>query len=206
VGQKDQCRKRCLLSGKFENVKRLYILTDGWDPSSFRYLAKKYTGAAGWGVVKLPAGMIRDGSAEQTGRGALHQAPVSMRLQQTTPCARNVSISDSLAPRRPKIPTLCWPPHGTPAGLSTSTQWSMERDKPRSQLLTIQARLMTLGVPEPQLWKASKLHAQYLVRDRERRRWLARCWSPWAALPGQLFAAPLLPWRLEEAKIAPQSR
>jgi pimeloyl-ACP methyl ester carboxylesterase len=46
-----------LLSGKIENVKRrLYILADGWDPSPFRYFAKKYTGAPGWDVVKLPCG------------------------------------------------------------------------------------------------------------------------------------------------------
>ena len=46
-----------LLSGKIENVKRrLYILADGWDPSPFRYFAKKYTEAPGWDVIKLPSG------------------------------------------------------------------------------------------------------------------------------------------------------
>ena len=46
-----------LLSGKIENIKhRLYILADGWDPSPFRYFAKKYTGAAGWDVIKMPCG------------------------------------------------------------------------------------------------------------------------------------------------------
>lgn len=46
-----------LLSGKTENVKRrVYILADGWDPSPFRYFAKKYTGAPGWDVIKLPCG------------------------------------------------------------------------------------------------------------------------------------------------------
>lgn len=46
-----------LLSGKIDNVKRrLFILADGWDPSPFRYFAKKYTGAPGWEVVKLPCG------------------------------------------------------------------------------------------------------------------------------------------------------
>ena len=46
-----------LLSGKIENVKcRLYILADGWDPSPFRYFARKYTGAPGWNVIKLPSG------------------------------------------------------------------------------------------------------------------------------------------------------
>jgi pimeloyl-ACP methyl ester carboxylesterase len=46
-----------LLSGKIENVKRrVYILADGWDPSPFRYFAKKYTGAPGWDVIKLPGG------------------------------------------------------------------------------------------------------------------------------------------------------
>jgi hypothetical protein len=45
------------LSGKIENVKhRIYILADGWDPSPFRYFAKKYTGAPGWDVIKLPSG------------------------------------------------------------------------------------------------------------------------------------------------------
>ena len=46
-----------LLSGKIEKVKRrLYILADGWDPSPFRYFAKKYDGAPGWDVIKLPGG------------------------------------------------------------------------------------------------------------------------------------------------------
>jgi pimeloyl-ACP methyl ester carboxylesterase len=46
-----------LLSGKIENVKRrVYILADGWDPSPFRYFAKKYAGAPGWDVIKLPSG------------------------------------------------------------------------------------------------------------------------------------------------------
>ena len=50
-------RDAVLLSGKIENVKRrLYILADGWDPSPFRYFAKKYTGAPGWEVIKLPSG------------------------------------------------------------------------------------------------------------------------------------------------------
>ena len=46
-----------LLSGKIENIRRrLYILADGWDPSPFRYFAKKYTGAPGWDVIKMPCG------------------------------------------------------------------------------------------------------------------------------------------------------
>jgi pimeloyl-ACP methyl ester carboxylesterase len=46
-----------LLSGKIENVKqRVYILADGWDPSPFRYFAKKYTGAPEWDVIKLRSG------------------------------------------------------------------------------------------------------------------------------------------------------
>ena len=46
-----------LLSGEIENVKRrLFILADGWDPSPFRYFAKKYTGAPGWEVIALPCG------------------------------------------------------------------------------------------------------------------------------------------------------
>ena len=45
------------LSGKIENVKRrIYILADGWEPSPFRYFGKKYTGAPGWDVIKLPSG------------------------------------------------------------------------------------------------------------------------------------------------------
>ena len=46
-----------LLSGKIENIRRrLYILADGWDPSPFRYFAKKYTAAPGWDVIKMPCG------------------------------------------------------------------------------------------------------------------------------------------------------
>jgi pimeloyl-ACP methyl ester carboxylesterase len=46
-----------LLSGKIENVRRrLYILADGWDPSPFRYFAKKYTGTPGWEVIKMTSG------------------------------------------------------------------------------------------------------------------------------------------------------
>ena len=46
-----------LLSGKIENVRRrLYILADGWDPSPFRYFAKKYEGAPGWDLIKVGCG------------------------------------------------------------------------------------------------------------------------------------------------------
>ena len=46
-----------LLSGNIENVKRrICILADGWDPSPFRYFAKKYARAPGWDVIKLPGG------------------------------------------------------------------------------------------------------------------------------------------------------
>jgi hypothetical protein len=46
-----------LLSGNIENVKRrTYILADGWDPSPFRYFARKFTGAPGWDVIKLASG------------------------------------------------------------------------------------------------------------------------------------------------------
>jgi pimeloyl-ACP methyl ester carboxylesterase len=46
-----------LLSGDGAKVKqRQYILADGWDPSPFRHFAKKYDGAAGWRVAKLPCG------------------------------------------------------------------------------------------------------------------------------------------------------
>ena len=46
-----------LLSGNIENVKRrIYILADGWDPSPFRYFARKFTGAPGWDVIKLASG------------------------------------------------------------------------------------------------------------------------------------------------------
>jgi hypothetical protein len=34
----------------------LYIFADGWDPSPFRYFAKKYAEALGWVVIKLPSG------------------------------------------------------------------------------------------------------------------------------------------------------
>jgi hypothetical protein len=36
--------------------RRIYILADGWDPSPFRYFAKKYIGAPGWDIIKLPSG------------------------------------------------------------------------------------------------------------------------------------------------------
>ena len=56
-GHASAAERAVLLSGKIENVKRrLYILADGWDPSPFRYFAKKYTGAPGWDVIKLPSG------------------------------------------------------------------------------------------------------------------------------------------------------
>jgi len=46
-----------LLSGKGDAVRhRLYILADGWDPSPFRYFAKKYEGNPGWEVMKVPCG------------------------------------------------------------------------------------------------------------------------------------------------------
>jgi pimeloyl-ACP methyl ester carboxylesterase len=45
-----------LLSGAGAAVKkRLYILADGWDPSPFRYFAKKHEGQAGWQVIKMPS-------------------------------------------------------------------------------------------------------------------------------------------------------
>jgi pimeloyl-ACP methyl ester carboxylesterase len=45
-----------LLAGKGAAIgKRLFILADGWDPSPFRYFAKKFEGAPGWDVVKLPS-------------------------------------------------------------------------------------------------------------------------------------------------------
>ncbi len=67
-----------LLSGKIENVKRrLYILADGWDPSPFRYFAKKYTGAPGWEVIKLPSG--HDVMVDQPNELAMGQSLSSPR-------------------------------------------------------------------------------------------------------------------------------
>ncbi len=43
-----------LISGKADAIPKLYILADGWDPSPFRYFAKKHTGQPGWKVVSLP--------------------------------------------------------------------------------------------------------------------------------------------------------
>jgi pimeloyl-ACP methyl ester carboxylesterase len=46
-----------LLTGDGAKVKsRLYILADGWDPSPFRYFARKYEGQPGWEMAKFPCG------------------------------------------------------------------------------------------------------------------------------------------------------
>ncbi len=43
-----------LSGGGLDHVKeRLYVLADGWDPSPFRYFAKRYEGAEGWRVEKI---------------------------------------------------------------------------------------------------------------------------------------------------------
>ncbi len=45
-----------LLTGDHAKVKqRLYILADNWEPSPFRYFAKKVEGQPGWRVTKLPS-------------------------------------------------------------------------------------------------------------------------------------------------------
>jgi pimeloyl-ACP methyl ester carboxylesterase len=45
-----------LSGGGLDKVgKRLYVLADGWDPSPFRYFARKHDGAPGWRVVSLPS-------------------------------------------------------------------------------------------------------------------------------------------------------
>ncbi len=44
-----------LLTGKVNGLKKSYILADAWDPSPFRYFAKKYDGQKNWTVVKMPS-------------------------------------------------------------------------------------------------------------------------------------------------------
>ena len=46
-----------LLSGRAEVIKRrIYILADNWDPSPFRFFAKKYESVAGWQIMKMRCG------------------------------------------------------------------------------------------------------------------------------------------------------
>ena len=46
-----------LLSGRADAIKRrLYILANNWDPSPFRFFAKKYESVAGWQVIKMHCG------------------------------------------------------------------------------------------------------------------------------------------------------
>src|SRR5262249_40403840 len=46
-----------LLSGRAEAIKRrIFLLADNWDPSPFRFFAKKYEGVAGWQIVTMRCG------------------------------------------------------------------------------------------------------------------------------------------------------
>ena len=46
-----------LLSGRADGVRRrIYILADNWDPSPFRFFAKKYENATGWQIMKMRCG------------------------------------------------------------------------------------------------------------------------------------------------------
>jgi hypothetical protein len=46
-----------LLLGRADAIKRrIYILADNWDPSPFRFFAKKYESATGWQVMKMCCG------------------------------------------------------------------------------------------------------------------------------------------------------
>ncbi len=46
-----------LLSGRGDAIeRRIFILADNWDPSPFRFFAKKYESVAGWQIVKMRCG------------------------------------------------------------------------------------------------------------------------------------------------------
>jgi pimeloyl-ACP methyl ester carboxylesterase len=46
-----------LLSGRADAIKRrIFILADDWDPSPFRFFAKKYESVAGWQIIKMRCG------------------------------------------------------------------------------------------------------------------------------------------------------
>jgi hypothetical protein len=46
-----------LLSGRAETIEqRIFILADDWDPSPFRFFAKKYEGVVGWQIMKMRCG------------------------------------------------------------------------------------------------------------------------------------------------------
>ena len=46
-----------LLSGRAEAIeRRVFILADNWDPSPFRFFAKKYENVTGWQIMKMRCG------------------------------------------------------------------------------------------------------------------------------------------------------
>jgi hypothetical protein len=46
-----------LLSGRADAIeRRIFILADDWDPSPFRFFAKKYERVAGWQIMKMRCG------------------------------------------------------------------------------------------------------------------------------------------------------
>jgi hypothetical protein len=46
-----------LLSGRANAIeRRIFILADDWDPSPFRFFAKKYESVAGWQIMKMHCG------------------------------------------------------------------------------------------------------------------------------------------------------
>src|SRR5690242_4276064 len=46
-----------LLSGRANEIEqRIFILADDWDPSPFRFFAKKYESARGWEIIKMRCG------------------------------------------------------------------------------------------------------------------------------------------------------
>ena len=46
-----------LLSGRADAIEqRVFILADDWDPSPFRFFAKKYESVAGWQIMKIRCG------------------------------------------------------------------------------------------------------------------------------------------------------
>jgi hypothetical protein len=46
-----------LLSGRDDVIKRrIYILADNWDPSPFRFFAKKYESVTRWQIIKMRCG------------------------------------------------------------------------------------------------------------------------------------------------------
>jgi len=45
-----------LLSSTLDHLSKHYVLADNWDPSPFRYFAKKVDGLSGWSLRKMPCG------------------------------------------------------------------------------------------------------------------------------------------------------